>query len=204
MVAVPSTTIRRDETDQRLVIRGVDWRTYLLLNDAFDQPGVRMAYCEGALEIMTIGPKHEFYKTMIARLVELYALERDIPLEGYGSTTFRNDMVERGLEPDECYCVGHLLVDVPDLAIEVVVTHGGIDKLRIYQGLGIREVWRFEKGAFTVHRLSAGKYVRSRASKLVPGIDFELLASFAAREDQASAVRQWRDAIRATTKKRRR
>ena len=63
---------------------------------------------------------------MIARLVEMYAADRDAPLYGYGSTTFRRELKERGLEPDECYCVGADLRTYPDLAIEVVTTSGGI------------------------------------------------------------------------------
>jgi hypothetical protein len=30
------------------------------------------------------------------------ALERDVPLNGYGSTTFRKRAKERGIDPDEC------------------------------------------------------------------------------------------------------
>jgi len=192
MVAIPTPRVLPDEGDQRLVLRGIPWRTYLMLNDAVEEPGVRMAYCEGELEIMTIGRRHELYKKMIARLLELFAFERDLPLHGYGSMTLREEMKARGLEPDECYTLGRPLVDFPDLAIEVVVSHGGIDKLRIYQGLGVREVWRYADGAFTVYRLRAGKYEPVAESKLVPGLDFEVLARFTVREDQPAAMREFR------------
>ncbi|MBI2395864.1 MAG: Uma2 family endonuclease [Deltaproteobacteria bacterium] len=197
MVAVPAPQRRHlDDGDQRLVLRGVPWRTYLMLNDAVEQPSVRMAYCEGELEIMTLGRRHELYKKMIARLLELYALEHDLPLHGYGSMTLREEMKARGLEPDECYSLGRPLVDFPDLAIEVIVTHGGLDKLRIYQGLGVREVWRYADAAFTVFRLRGGRYERASASKLVPGMDFEALARFVVREDQPAAIREFRDSLR--------
>lgn len=39
------------------------------------------------------------------RPIELFALETDTPLYGYGSTTIRREAGERGLEPDECYTV---------------------------------------------------------------------------------------------------
>ncbi|MEG4506483.1 Uma2 family endonuclease [Microcoleus sp. F6_B4] len=35
---------------------------------------------------------------------------------------------------------------IPDLAIEVVFTSGGIDKLQLYKRLGIPEVWFWEDG----------------------------------------------------------
>jgi Uma2 family endonuclease len=192
MVAVAAHPPSKGEPDQRLLLRGVRWNTYLLLNDAVEDPGVRMAYCEGELEIMTLGRTHELYKTMIGRLLELFAVERDVPLHGYGSMTLREEMKARGIEPDECYSFGRPLVDFPDLAIEVVVTHGGLDKLRIYAGLGVREVWRFEDGAFTIHRLRDGVYGRASKSRLVPDMSFDVLASFVVREDQPVAMREFR------------
>ena len=66
---------------------------------------------------------------------------------GYGSTTFRREEKQRGLEPDECYCRDRD-GEVPDITIEVIVLRGSIDKLHVYPGLGIREVWLFESGAF--------------------------------------------------------
>ena len=78
-------------------------------------------------------------KKVIARLLERYAEELDISLHGYGSTTFRREAKARGLEPDECYCIGELK-EIPDLAIEVILTSGGLDKLDVYKGLEIPEV----------------------------------------------------------------
>jgi Uma2 family endonuclease len=48
--------------------------------------------------------------------------------------------------------------DVPDIALEVILTHGAIDKLDVYRGLGVREVWIFEAGAFRVLTLRGDRY----------------------------------------------
>jgi Uma2 family endonuclease len=149
--------------EQRVLLSGVPWETYVALRDAVDTPGVRMTYIEGLLEIMTPLPAHELAKTMIARLIEMFAIERDVPLQGYGSTTFRSTAKARGLEPDECYCVDHLLKDVPDIALEVVLTSGGIEKLPVYEGLGVNEVWFWEQDAFHLYALRAGGYSGERA-----------------------------------------
>jgi Uma2 family endonuclease len=126
--------------EQRLILNSVTWEQYETLRATLDDiPGLRMTYLEGRLEIMTPSPEHEVDKTAIARLIEIYALEMDIDLTGYGSTTFRKQARERGLEPDECYCFGQLK-EVPDIAIEVVIKSGGIDKLSVYQGLEVPEV----------------------------------------------------------------
>jgi Uma2 family endonuclease len=125
------------DVDQRIVLNGISWRDYCVLRDLLDSPGVRMTYLHGALEIMRPSRLHEDVKTRIARLLELYALERDIALYGYGSTTFRNEPKERGLEPDECYVLGKPQSEgFPELALEVSVTSGGIDKLEGLPGAG--------------------------------------------------------------------
>jgi Uma2 family endonuclease len=182
--------------EQRVLLTGVPWETYVALRDAVDTPGVRMTYCEGMLEIMSPLPAHEIAKKTVARLIEVYALERDIPLYGYGSTTFRSAAKAKGIEPDECYCIGHLLKDFPDIAIEVVLTSGGIEKLPVYAGLGVREVWFWEEDAFHLHALRAGGYEAIRASELLPDLDLDIVASFVRREDQHEAVKAFRDWLR--------
>jgi len=182
--------------EQRVLLYGVPWETYVALRDAVNTPGVRMTYCEGALEIMSPLPEHERAKTILARLIEMYAIERDVPLQGYGSTTFRREAKAHGLEPDECYCIGHLLKDVPEIAIEVVLTSGGLEKLPVYEGLGVREVWFWEADAFHLHALRASGYERIPASELVPGLDLKVVASFVHLLDQHEAVKAFRDWLR--------
>src|SRR5262245_1860672 len=93
--------------DRFFVLNGVSWEQYEALCAAFeDQAGLRMTYCEGTLELMSPGPTHESVKTTLARLIEAYADEMQIALNGYGSTTFRKRARKRGLEPDECYLIG--------------------------------------------------------------------------------------------------
>jgi Uma2 family endonuclease len=192
-VSAPS----RGAGEQRFVLNGVSWRDYLVLRDLLDSPGLRMAYSKGALELMSPSEDHEHKKKLIARLFEVFALERDVPLDGKGSTTYRREAKERGLEPDECYFVGPRTREFPDIAIEVVVTSGGIDKLDIYQALGVREVWFWENDAFHLHALTGDGYVPITRSALVPGLDFELLATFVRQDDQHRAVRAFRDLLRA-------
>jgi Uma2 family endonuclease len=182
--------------EQRVLLFGVPWEAYVAFRDAVDTPGVRMTYIEGLLEIMSPLPAHDYAKTTIARLLEMFAIERDVPLNGYGSATFRSAAKARGLEPDECYCLAHTLKDVPDIAIEVVLTSGGIEKLPVYEGLGVREVWFWEKDAFQLYALRVSGYEAIQASELVPGLDLEVLATFARRPDQHEAVKAYRDWLR--------
>lgn len=184
------------DADSYVVVHGVTWGGYLAVRELLDQPGLRMAYLGGTLEIMSPSKQHEHLKTLIGRLLETYAIERDVPLNGYGSTTFRKEAMERGLEPDECYCVGHELDEAPDIAIEVVLTGGGIDKLPIYAGLGVREVWFWHDDGFQLHRLDGGAYRPVTASAFLPDLDLTQLAGFVRQPHQHAAVKAFRDLLR--------
>lgn len=173
----------------------VPWATYVILRDTVDSPCVRMTYLRGWLEIMSPSRSHEVSKTQIARLLELFCIERDIPLYGYGSTTFRKEEKERALEPDECYCRG-ADGEIPDVALEVVVTPAAIDKLEVYRGLGVREVWVFQRGVFRVLTLQEGAYVLVAKSDVFPEVDLEQLAHFAEQGDQHAALLGYRDELR--------
>ncbi|MFN4843345.1 MAG: Uma2 family endonuclease, partial [Dolichospermum sp.] len=103
-------------------------------------------------------------------------IEKDIDFYPLGSTTFRREAAARGIEPDECYCFDSEK-SVPDLAIEVVVTSGGIDDLLIYQGLGVPEVWFWQNHQFSLYFLRDDKYEKISKSEFLPDLDLTLLAS---------------------------
>lgn len=186
------------QPEQRMLIRGVRWKDYVILREALDTPGLRMTYCEGVLELMSPSRNHELWKTTTARLIELYAFLGRLPLLGYGSTTFRNEAKERGVEPDECWRVGSQMRDgeIPDIVLEVIYTSPILDKLHVYDGLAIPEVWLWKDGAFEIHtRRAEGGYTRAARSPLLPNLDFELLARFVTREDQDAALHEFADAL---------
>ena len=86
----------------------------------------------------------------------------------------------------------------PDIAIEVVVTHGQVDKLEVYRGLGVGEVWVWESGAFRVLALREGGFEPITSSEVIPELDLGHLASFVKRTDQHAALRAYRDELRAS------
>lgn len=187
--------------DQRVILNGMTWKDYeILLAVRGDESGVRMAYSNGAIELMSPSINHEGVKKTMARLVEAYADERGLDLNGYGSWTLKNVLVEKGIEPDECYAIGVPSGDVPQLAIEVVWTSGGLNKLEIYRNLGVGEVWVWERGAgITVHVLRDGRYEKAQRSVLLPELDLALLQSFLESPSQSQAVRAFREALRGST-----
>lgn len=185
--------------EQRLLLEGVTWQQYDALVTLFMNqfPALRMTYLEGTLELMTTSPEHERLKTIIARLIEAFAEELDLDLNGYGSATFRKEAAARGLEPDECYCLGELR-KVPDIALEIVLTSGGLDKLKVYQGLGVQEVWFWENRQLSIYHLTTPEsgYQPSATSQLLSQLDPALLASFVDDSSQTQAVKAYRRALR--------
>lgn len=184
--------------DQRVILHDVSWKEFeLLLAVRGDRAGVRMTYMEGDLELMSPSQSHEGIKKTIGRLVEAWAIERGVVLEGYGSWTLKNAPQERGLEPDECYVLGSESKERPDLAIEVIWTSGGLDKLEVYRGLDVPEVWLWRAGVIEVHRLRGGRYDRTEGSHLLPELDLELVTRCIREADsQTEAVRTFLAAVR--------
>lgn len=183
--------------DQRVVMYGVQWGQYdALLALRGDASVPRIAYLDGALELMTPSRDHERIKSYIGRLIEAYALERDVDLSPYGAWTLQTGPRRAGVEPDECYLIGSDQDrETPDLVIEVIWTSGGIDKLEAYRRLGVPEVWFWKDGAIQVHVLRDGGYQRSAASVCLPGLDVALLCSFLDRPTAMQAVKAFRAAL---------
>jgi Uma2 family endonuclease len=201
-MTAPARLLDRDDRpqDDHIVhLRGATWADYeRLLEIRGDRSAPRLTYLEGVLEIMSPSRSHESIKSLIGRLVEVWCLERGVEFSTYGSWTLENRAVERGAEPDECYVFGRVSEpERPDLAIEVVWTSGGLNKLEVYRTLGVREVWYWRRGRITVHLLRENGYEAAPASAALPGIDLEQLASFLDRPMTSQAIREYREALRA-------
>ncbi len=165
------------DSDQILLMNGINWNIYEILLQRFENTShYRFKYLEGVLEIMSPSRRHEFDKKLIALLLETYFIEKEIDFYPLGSTTFRREASARGIEPDECYCFD-AEKSVPDLAIEVVVTSGGIDDLLIYQGLGVQEVLFWQNNQFLLYSLQGDKYEKVSKSVFLPDLDLSFLAS---------------------------
>src|SRR5260221_5575656 len=188
--------------DHIVVLRGATWADYQrVLAMKGDGPVPRVAYLKGTLELMTPSKPHESLKSWIGRLVEVWCLENDIEFSPYGSWTLEEEAEERGIEPDECYVFGNPGdAPRPDLAIEVVWTSGGLDKLDIYRKLGVREVWLWRRGRLTAHALHGEAYEPVPASEVLPGIDLVEIAGYLDRPTASRAIREYRAALHARRK----
>jgi Uma2 family endonuclease len=183
--------------DRIVVLRGATWADYQrMLEMRGDIAVPRIAYVQGALQVMTPSRPHESLKSTIGCLVEVWCLDNDIDFSPFGSWTLEKKEADCGVEPDECYVFGKVLDPIrPDLAIEVVWTSGGIDKLEAYRKLGVPEVWFWRRGRLTVHVLRGESYVEGGESAVLPGIDLAELARYLDRPTASQAIREYRAAL---------
>jgi Uma2 family endonuclease len=212
MIFMPIDTTSQIEPSH-ILLPGISWSTYeSILNELEDRRRFRVTYDEGELEIITISEAHERIKKLIARMIEAFTEEMAIPIRSSGSTTFKQKLLERGLEPDECYYVqrevhvrGCEEIDfdrdpAPDLAIEVDVSRSCLDRLPIYASLGFAEVWRYTSGLIEIYLLEQdGTYRRSDRSRALPLFDVEKLSEFMLQRndvDETTLIRSFRGWVR--------
>ena len=175
----------------RLAASWADYQRHLKLRGEAARP--RLTFSDGVLEIMAPSPDHETISRTIHDLVATYCQEREIDYTAVGSWTLSSKKLGKGLEPDECYIFGPRgSAKVPDLAIEVVWTSGGLDKLDIYRPLGVREVWVWQRGKIVPHVLGRSGYKPAARSTALPGIDLAELAACIDEPSNGAAVKRFR------------
>jgi Uma2 family endonuclease len=188
-----------DASDQVVVLHGIAWEQYDAIHRAKgDARSPIIAYLDGELEIVTTSTRHELVKTMLARLVEAFAGEKGLRLNGYGMATLREKAKRAGCEPDEWY-ITKKGGKTPDLAIEVVFTSGGVDKLEIYRRLRVPEVWFWVDNRIWIYRLVDAVYDERSASLELPGIDLDAIERIVAtvdEDEQTAAVEAYRRSLR--------
>jgi Uma2 family endonuclease len=196
------------------VIDGVSWETYesLLHDFAVSGQRKRVTYNEGRMVIVSPLFKHERWKKLLGRIVEAVTDELDIAIVSAGSTTWKRKRKKKGLEPDECFYIqnervmrGRLEVDLkrdppPDLAIEVDLRPYLLNKVEVYAGLGIPEVWCFDGLDVEIFSLQPnGKYEtveRSVALKMLTPAELKRFLDLLSETDEHSVLREARKCVR--------
>jgi Uma2 family endonuclease len=182
-----------EDADQRIVLR-VDWPTFKAVLEARgEHHRPRLSYCDGVMELMSHGKSHETTAGILGRLVEIWADHHGLALETTKSWTLLREGKRVAVEPDESWVLGDRPnALLPDLALEVVITHGGIQKLERYARLGVREVWFWIDGQLSVHVLRGERYVRAARSHVLRGLDLAELEKFATHPSPGRAPRLYR------------
>jgi Uma2 family endonuclease len=193
-----------------ILLQGISWETYqALVRELESQPGKRLTYDNGLLEIFMPLPPHEKNKKYLARFVELVTEEWEMEICSLGSSTWSRKDLAKGVEADECYYIqneaavrGKMTIDLtveppPDLAIEVDITSLSLPRLPIYQALGIPEVWRFDGERVMILALVEGQYGEISHSLALPVVTATIVQDWLTQAPRvgetswARAVRQW-------------
>ena len=191
-------SVRSDtEQEQRLVMPGsYDWQQFEALEALLaESTGLRITYLDGAIELMTVGEPHELIKKSLAMLVEAYFIEMGIEFIPVGNATRRSEAKGVSFEPDESYYL-HEKKTNPDLAIEVILTSGNLQKLEKYRRFQIPEVWLWENAQLKVYALVDDAYQEVNRSQLLPELDLTLLVRCVQMPSRLEAMRVFRDGLR--------
>lgn len=196
---------------QRLLLEDIGWDEFeAILDDLGEHRATRIAFDGDTLEIMAPLPWHEDEKEIISDLLKVLLEELDIDFRALGSTTFKNQTMLKGIEPDQCFYIANevairgkqrldLSVDPPpDLALEIDITSRTHPKT--YAALGVPELWRREGKTLKIYHLVSGAYVETNSSLHFP--DWPLQTEIPQRLQQSltagrnAAVRGFRQWVR--------
>jgi len=179
------------QVNQRLILQGISWDFYeQLLNEFKSSNALHFAYDNGTLEVEVPLGKHEIPIRLLADLVSNICVEKDIEVRNVGSTTFRKRAKAKGIEPDTAFYIqnaarvsGLLDLDLtkdppPDLAIEVDVTSPSLNKMPIYAGLKISEIWLYKGKKVEFLKLVGEQYVPVKHSIALPFLTPEKATEF--------------------------
>ena len=178
-----------------ILIDGLSWQEFKSIEQLIDRPGIRLSFLDGVLEIRKMpGRQHETVKKRIAALLEIYLDVKEFDFTPTGSMTLESEAGSVKREADESYELDTNSAQ-PDLAIEVAVTSGGIDKLEAYKRLAISEVWIWQNGILSLFALRTSGYEPITQSTLLPDLDMNLFKRCLDMQKHAQALREFRKNI---------
>jgi Uma2 family endonuclease len=150
--------------DASVTFHDVSWDEYEeLLEQVGEAPGLRVSYDNGSLHVMTISAEHEKYALFINSLIAGIRLRLRLNILAFGSATMRKLRRSKGNEPDACFYVqsapligNRFQLDFetdppPDIVVEVDVHHDSRPRFRVYEALGVPEIWRYNGKAMTIY-----------------------------------------------------
>lgn len=166
---------------QRFVLHDISCAAYEAILAALPERRLRHTYNKGRLEMVSPSLLHESIKRLIGRLLEAMSLELDVPIRSVSATTLHPEGEDRGLEGDEAYYIAHEAamrardtIDLshdppPDLVVEVDVASSSRERLPLYAGMGVPEIWLHDGRSLQfLGRSEAGEYKAIDASLAFP------------------------------------
>ena len=85
--------------------------------------------------------------------------------------------------------------EFPDLAVEIIVSSGGIDILEIYKRLQVKEVWLWRNNEIKVYCLNDDHYIETQSSLLLPNLDISLLLKYLSQSNLRLAIKEFKQEL---------
>ena len=139
----------------RVVLSGVSWDQYMAIDEerGADHSHPRLYYLDEQLEIMTTSRRHEKLSEWLSDLLSDYLLDLDMEVFPCGQAALQK-VNQAGAEPDKSWCLGEEK-EFLDIALEIALTSGGLNKLEIYRRFPVQEVWFWRKDGLEIWDLKA-------------------------------------------------
>jgi Uma2 family endonuclease len=153
--------------EKRLTFHNLDWVAFKQVQSLLSQGNhTRFSYANGLLEITMPLESHERFALLFEIFIRILVVEMGLKVKSMRSTTLDREDLLKSAEPDNGYYIQHyaqvadhevdLNIDpVPDLVVEIDITHTDLNKNEIYATLGVPEFWRFNGRNWQILTLSA-------------------------------------------------
>ena len=178
LLNLPIDRDRAQAQDQILSLSGMSWSDYEKLTSE-DYLGYRISYLNGVITIVSPSRSHERIAEIINGLIKTYCRKYNRVYFPMGSTTLKNPPLA-GKEPDHSFAFD-TDKSIPDLAVEVTYSSGGVADLEKYRYLKVKEVWFWKNNEITFYHLVNSEYQEIENSFCLPKLSADFLVTFVNR-----------------------
>lgn len=185
------------------MLSGVSWQAF---EELLDQLGTnrtaRLTYDRGKLEMMTPLEEHDRCIRLLESLILVVADELYLKIHSIGSVLLTLPDLGQAIQPDAAYSLEEVRLSKraemdmnrmapPDLAIEVSMSQGKIDRFAMYASMGVPELWFYLttvgdevlKGNLQIFQLQGERYVETVNSRLFPALPGKRVSEFLEQSD---------------------
>ena len=185
------------DEDQIVTLENITWNQYKNISETIDEASFcRISYCDGVLELMSPGLPHEELSENTGEIIKEYCYQKDIKCFPIRSTTLENKKGKKGKQPDASYAL-HRKSEIPDIAVEINITSGKIEDLKIYAGIGVPEVWIYNNKEKRIRffLLEKNQYKEIKNSKQLDSINSNMVNKILEVGRKGGDIKDIREAV---------
>lgn len=186
-------------TEKRVVLPKVNWEKFgAIVEELGAEREVSLTYDRGKLEMMTPLDLHTRGNRLLESMLLVIADEAGEQLHNLGSILLMRPEEGRAIQPFAAYYletpprpIVTRELDVsdivaPDLAVDIVIKEGSIDRLSLFETMAVPEIWRYNleeqeeslRGTLTILELTNQGYQPARMSTAFPFLSIERINEF--------------------------